>query len=223
MSAHSNNPEPLNLPPWLRPTLGPIPRDEATPRPSRAAPLPDWLSTNPKELPVPVTKEGKALLFQQFEIAFPRLMEMVCEGYTIGKAIAALPEPIDHGAFMRWLKKKPDLYEIFKEAKEVRTEEWADRIIRHAEGMDEGFQNDTPRSKLIVDTYWKLMAADNRKQYGDTKSIEINQSISITSALEQANQRVQASIVDADDVDLLDDTDYTTLALPAPQEEDDDD
>lgn len=219
MSAHSN--DPLNLPPWLRPTLGPIPRDEPVTKAPRATPLPDWLSTNPKELPTPVTQEGKALLFRQFEIAFPRLMEMVCEGYTIGKAIAALPEPIDHGAFMRWLKKKPDLYEIFKEAKEVRTEEWADRIIRHAEGSDEGFLNDTPRSKLIVDTYWKLMAADNRKQYGDTKSIEINQSISITSALEQAEARTKAAILNNDDVDLLDSED--TLFLPAPGNDPDED
>jgi hypothetical protein len=52
------------------------------------------------------------------------------------------------------------------------------------------------------------MGADNRKTYGDTKQVEINQSISITAALEQARARVQMiqpieEVVDVDTMGLI--------------------
>lgn len=182
--------------------------------------LPAWLSGAPvvrtrRRDALPENKEAKALLFQQFENVFPRLLEMVCEGYTLDNAIKELPglyPPIDAGALMRWLRKKPDLYELYKEAKEVRTEAWAGRLIAHAEGTEEGTMNDTARSRLIVDTYKWLMQADNRKQYGDTKTIDMNvTSISITGALEQAKGRViEAQLVD-DEIDLLPSANYGQL------------
>jgi hypothetical protein len=82
-------------------------------------------------------------------------------------------------------------YERYKEAKELRTEWWAGRIIEIAEAEDS--IEDVARSKLKIDTYKWLMGADNRKQYGESKQIEVNQSISIISALQQANSRIAPS------------------------------
>lgn len=156
------------------------------------------------------------MLFATFEMVLPRVLEMVCEGYTLNNALKELPLKVDAGAFIRWLKKRPE-YEMYREAKEIRTEAWAGEIIRHAEGKDENGEEsaaDTARSKLIVDTYKWLMSADNRKQYGDTKTIEMNSNISITAALAQAQGRViEAQLVD-DDVDLMGTGSYRQLSAP---------
>ena len=144
------------------------------------------------------------LSIAQFEAVLPKVLELICEGMDLRKALKTLPtEPrVDPGAFMRWLKKST-YYQLFVEAKEVRTEFWAGEMIRHATGEnddDTPYTNDTARSKLIVDTLWKLMAANNRKEYGASQTIEINQSISVTSALAAAAGRViEANVVDDDD------------------------
>lgn len=193
--------------------------------------LPDWLTVHPPREPAnPLTlrgasPEGKALLIKQFEMVLPRVLEMVCEGYTLNSALKEIPVKVDAGAFIRWLRKRPE-YEMYKEAKEVRTEAWAGEIIRHSLGEDEDGSasvNDTARSRLIVDTYKWLMSADNRKQYGDTKTIEMNTSISITAALAQAQGRViEAQLVD-DDVDLLPSSGYKQLSAPVIDTEYEDD
>jgi hypothetical protein len=87
----------------------------------------------------------------------------------------------------------PQRLERYKEAKELRTEWWAGRVIEIAEGDD---LEDVQRSKLKIDTYKWLMGADNRKTYGDTKQVEINQSISVLSALEAAQARITLDMVD---------------------------
>lgn len=181
--------------------------------------LPDWLSGAPVERTrrrdaLPPNQEGRALLFVQFESVFPRILEMMCAGYTLDNAIKELPPTypvIDPGAFMRWLRKNPKYHEMYKEAKEIRTEAWAGRIIAHAEGAEEGTMNDTARSRLIVDTYKWLMGADNRKQYGDTKTIEMNTNISITAALAQAQGRVIEAQLVEDDVDLIEEAQYKQI------------
>jgi hypothetical protein len=205
------------IPAWLEPT-------------STKPVVPDWLTDHAPQRAkrsdaLPDGKEARALLFAQFEMVLPRVLECVCAGYTLANAIRELPIAVDPGAFVRWLRKKPDLYEMYKEAKEVRTEAWAGEIIRHALGEDDDGNpspNDTARSRLIVDTYKWLMGADNRKQYGDTKTIEMNTSISITAALAQAQSRViEAQVIDDDDVDLLPTSSYKQIAAPADEGDDD--
>lgn len=158
------------------------------------APLPDWLSLPDPSPPAP-SKQAKALVLTQFESAFPRILELLYSGYTLDNAIKEMPYQIDLGAFIRWVKKDPQRNELYKEAKEIRTEAWSGEIIKHAKADDTA--EDVQRSKLIVDTYKWLMGADNRKTYGDVKSIELGGQISITAALAQAQQRViEAEVVD---------------------------
>lgn len=146
----------------------------------------------------------KALIITQCEMVFPRVIEMVYGGATLANALRDLPIEIDHGIFYRWLKKDPQRYEMYREAKEIRTEAWAGRIIDHATGMKDGemTMEDVARSKLIVDTYKWLMGADNRKQYGDTKTIDVSGGISITAALQQANARV-VNAIDAEFTEVV--------------------
>jgi hypothetical protein len=170
-----------------------IPKDQ---RP--ILPLPDWLTERQPNSPTKpdsplASSEQKALLFTQYELFFPRILESLYEGATLKNAIRALPVEVAPGAFMAWLKKDARRAELYKEAKELRTEAWEGKILEHATGMDEDgdvLPEDIARSRLIVDTYKWLMGADNRKQYGDTKTIEMSTTISITTALAQAHGRI---------------------------------
>ena len=151
------------------------------------SPLPDWLTAGPVPRLAP-TIETRELAVAQYESVFARVIERMYEGYTLSNAIKELPIAIDQGGFLKWMKQDPKRVELYKEAKEIRTEAWAGKIIEHA--TSENGIEDVARSKLIVDTYKWLMGADNRKTYGDTKSIEVSSTISISTALEQARGRV---------------------------------
>lgn len=177
--------------------------------------LPDWL-TMPDPVPPKPSALTKALLITQYEMVFPRVLELISSGYTLAKALRDIPIPIDSGAFLRWIKKDPKNHDLYKEAKEIRTEAWAGKIIEHASGeKDDGtlMMEDVARSKLVVDTYKWLMGADNRKQYGDTKTIDVTGGISITAALQQAQARVAGAI----------DAEFTEVVEPLQISEGDDD
>ena len=164
--------------------------------------VPDWLNPQATPLLAPssipsqaeqaqrrrVTKE---LLHATFEQTFERVLTEMAKGRTLKSVIVEDVRDLDYDAFWRWIKQDSMRYERYKEAKELRTEWWAGRIIEIAEAEDS--IEDVARSKLKIDTYKWLMGADNRKQYGDTKQIEVNQSISIISALQQANSRIASS------------------------------
>ena len=61
---------------------------------------------------------------------------------------------------------------------------------------------DVQRSKLRIDSRQFLIKTWNRKRYGDVKTLEVNQNISITAALEQANQRLSIGrVIDHEDIE----------------------
>lgn len=191
------------------------------------APLPHWLaptahqqhidsSVEPPLVPplVPATlldaqerrRLSKELLDATFDSMFERVLTEITRGRTLKSIVAEDLRNIDYEAFWRWIKRDPRRMERYKEAKELRTEWWAGRIVEIAEADDA--LEDVARSKLKIDTYKWLMGADNRKTYGESKQIELSTSISITAALEQARSRVAALPV----VEEIDDP----LALPSP-------
>jgi hypothetical protein len=165
--------------------------------------VPDWLTAQPQQ-PAQVVQAQrrrvtKDLLLATFEQTFERVLTEMAKGRTLKSVIVGDVRDLDYDAFWRWIKQDSMRYERYREAKELRTEWWAGRIIEIAEAEDS--IEDVARSKLKIDTYKWLMGADNRKQYGESKQIEVNQSISIISALQQANNRI-APLVD-EVVDLI--------------------
>ena len=193
------------------------------------APLPHWLAPtahqqhidNLVESPVvpPIVptalldpqerrRLSKELLDATFDSMFERVLTEITRGRTLKSIVAEDLRNIDYEAFWRWIKRDPRRMERYKEAKELRTEWWAGRIVEIAEADDA--LEDVARSKLKIDTYKWLMGADNRKTYGESKQIEVSTSISITAALEQARSRVAALPV-VEEISDVDDP-----ALPAP-------
>lgn len=189
------------------------------------APLPHWLAPtaqhiDPAVVPpiVPTAlldpqerrRLSRELLDATFEAMFERVLTEITRGRTLKSIVAEDLRDIDYDAFWRWIKRDSRRHDRYKEAKELRTEWWAGRIIEIAEADDA--LEDVARSKLKIDTYKWLMGADNRKTYGESKQIELSTSISITAALEQARSRVAALPV----VEEIDDP----LALPSPDNTD---
>jgi hypothetical protein len=124
----------------------------------------------------------------QYEIIFPSVLDRLAEGYTLASIFKEDHRNLSAGVFLRWLNRDPERVKMYKEAKEVRSEMWSSKIIDIAEANENPLE-DVARSKLKVDTYKFLMGADNRKAYGDTKTVEVNQSISIVGALRAAQER----------------------------------
>ena len=193
------------------------------------APLPHWLAPTAHQAIQPVEpplvpplvptalldpqerrRLSRELLDATFEAMFERVLTEITRGRTLKSIVADDLRDIDYDAFWRWIKRDSRRHERYKEAKELRTEWWAGRIIEIAEADDA--LEDVARSKLKIDTYKWLMGADNRKTYGESKQIELSTSISITAALEQARSRVAALPV----VEEIDDP----LALPSPDNTD---
>lgn len=154
----------------------------------------------PAFLRAPTPKEMKAVRAQynatQYEMLFPRLMEMVCSGWQLTKAIEDLPIEIDVGMFTRWMYKDPTRKKIYEEMQEIRAELWTGKMLDHATGATEE-TNEVARDTLAVNTYKWLIAAHNRRRYGESKQIEINQSISIRDALQQGQSRI-SQVIDVD-------------------------
>jgi hypothetical protein len=188
--------------------------------------LPDWLTPRaqfvaPSHPVVPThlldAQERKRLtrelLDATFDAMFERVLTEITCGRTLKSIVAEDMRDIDYAAFWRWIKRDSRRMDRYKEAKELRTEWWAGRIIEIAEADDTA--EDVARSKIKIDTYKWLMGADNRKTYGETKQIELSTSISITAALEQARSRV-AALPLVEDITDVDDP----AALPLPDNDD---
>ena len=168
--------------------------------------LPSWLipdQNEPAHTPVskPSAKELKEEEELTFHIAFPKLMELVSEGYHLSSALREYHVKIKQGRFLAWVKRDPKRAAIYKESKELRSEFWADQLLRRASGED-GL-NDVNRDKLFCDKLQWVMAADNRREYGNHTTVETHQSININAVLEQANSRVPnlGRIIDHDDLE----------------------
>ena len=133
----------------------------------------------------------------EFEAAMPWVLERICGGATLEAAIALYPTPLDPSAFTRWMMKDPERKALYAEAKEVRAETWTGVMVKHALGET---MADLDRSKTIIDTLKWLIARHARKEYGDTKTIEMNTTINIRAALQEANERViEARVIDDDE------------------------
>lgn len=180
---------PSQLPNWLdqHPSQPLSQLDSA----NSSAPIPDYLANIRSNARTPSHRE---LMRQSFEIAFDRIIESMYGGATLEEAVRTYPVELDLGMFNAWVHRDAERKRRYDEAKEFRSEVWAGRMIAIAEGVNvndpTALPEDIARSRLRVDTLMKLIAADNRKTYAPSSSIDINQSISITAALEQARGRL---------------------------------
>ena len=194
---------PLDLPDWLDPSSSFVNTIDHS---DEAIETIETIETTPDAPAIRAPRRAvKELSLAEYDLVFPRVLEMLYEGYTLTNALKEFPYAINRGGFMRWVKSDPQRRLLLDEAYMIRTEAWADEAIKHARGDETA--DDVSRSKLVVDTYMRLMGAHNRKVYGDTKQIEVGGQISVLNALQAANQRLQNVI----DLPLVEDDDPPRL------------
>ena len=150
------------------------------------------------------------MMFVQFEAAFPRILERICAGATLTAAVENYPLDLDLGAFTTWMYKDAQRKALYADAKEVRAETWTGVMYKHALGET---PHELDRSKFVVDTLKWLVSRHARKEYGDTKTLEVNTTIDIRAALSDAHARViDATVIDGDDIDLMQPEEFKQLS-----------
>ena len=156
--------------------------------------LPQWLSVPDPKTPSQ-SKVMRELVHSQYDSIFERVIEQIYRGRSLASLLQDDPREINYEDFLRWIKRDPMRHERFKEAQESRTEFIAGEILEIADAEDS--IEDVQRSRLKIDTRKWLMGAWNRKRYGETKTLEMAGSISITGALAAARERlIEAEVVD---------------------------
>lgn len=193
--AHQLQQTHVELPSWMLAPAAPA----AAPAPQLAQPPLD--PTAPAQLRL-----------RQYEIIFPSVLDRLAEGYTLTKIFEQDHRHLSAGIFLRWVNKDPQRAQMYKEAKELRSEMWSDKIIEIAEGTENPLE-DVARSKIRIDNYKFLMGADNRRAYGDTKTVEVNQSISVVRALMAAAQERATLVERVDNVSDVSDVEMIEQAV----------
>ena len=158
--------------------------------------LPSWMtqvSAAPK----------KELLEKQFEIFFETILDKISRGINLKEILRDDQRDFDYTQLLRWIHKNPMRKSRYYEAQEIGSEMIAAEILEIADGVnDSGVPEDVQRSKLRIDSRQFLIKTWNRKRYGDVKTLEVNQNISITAALEQAQARLVNGItIDHEDIE----------------------
>jgi hypothetical protein len=164
--------------------------------------------TQPIEIPSWMTQQStpasaapkKELLEKQFEIFFETILDKISRGINLKEVLRDDQRDFDYTQLLRWIHKDPMRKSRYYEAQEIGSEMIAAEILEIADAVDS--VEDVQRSKLRIDSRQFLIKTWNRKRYGDVKTLEVNQNISITAALEQANQRLSIGrVIDHEDVE----------------------
>ena len=172
------------IPAWLNssvPTVTDIPATTA-------------LTPDPKDLP-PARVTNRQIMHMQFENMFDRVLEEMAEGRPIAHILRRDARGYESSTYIDWIKKDPQRTIRYENAQLLYAEKLGSEIIEIADAEDTA--EDVQRSKLRIDSRKWLMGVYNKRRYGDTKTIELGGSISITDALAQARNRViEGDIID---------------------------
>jgi hypothetical protein len=135
----------------------------------------------------------------RFSVFFETVLHKLEHGALLTDIIRDDQRGYSYDGLLRWIMKDPQRKARYYEAQEIGTEIIVDEAVKIADGAD-GME-DVQRSKLRIDTRLWAVKARNRKRFGEVKTLEVNQNISITAALEQANARLPGRVIDIEDVE----------------------
>jgi hypothetical protein len=153
---------------------------------------------DPKDLP-PARVTNRQIMHMQFENMFDRVLEEMAEGRPIAHILRRDARGYESSTYIDWIKKDPQRTIRYENAQLLYAEKLGSEIIEIADAEDTA--EDVQRSKLRIDSRKWLMGVYNKRRYGDTKTIELGGSISITDALAQARSRViEGEVIDVSDV-----------------------
>ncbi len=162
--------------------------------------LPSWLAPlSSHDQKFPRSPDHLAIQRITYESIFERALEEVEAGGTIFALIKNDPRGIDYGKFMKWMNLDPERKKRFREAKTNGALAMEDRLLEVAAGKD-GLE-DVNRSKLIVDTMWKMMQVNDRDRYSTSVKHEHTVGVDIKKLLEDRAKAIEGDyrVIDADE------------------------
>jgi hypothetical protein len=145
--------------------------------------LPHWLLP-PRSSTSPVSRADLEYLFHH-----------MIKGHSVKAILRDHPGMPDYGVIMKYIFSDPALEEEYYEAKRVQTEAYNEEMVDSARG-DGDTPEDLERSKLKVATLKWLMQNNNRKRYGEVKTLNINGQLDVASAMDKAEARVEGALPD---------------------------
>jgi hypothetical protein len=110
-----------------------------------------------------------------FEIAFTTAMDWLAEGKTLQEFCVEYHTPISPARFRKWIFQDDKRHDAYRMAKALGAEAMEDELVRISDGLSadgSAAPDETARSKLKIDTRKFVMQVNNRRKYGEHKSIE---------------------------------------------------
>lgn len=169
--------------------------------------LPQWLASNTNakldtstDLVVSNTNRKERLEIERtrFEALFDTAVELIAGGSDVKALFEGDHRGLDFARFVSWVRRDPGRYERWKEAQRTAAEILFVRLPAMADGTvgtADGIPEDIQRSTLKVTTARWMMGVMNRERFGDVKQVEMNTTIRLHSALQQARERVLTGVV----------------------------
>ena len=164
--------------------------------------LPEWLQAldDPQPFPQPTSTPtltaGQQIQLRKqdrldtFEALFEQAIEAVENGEGISLFLSRDHRGVTPGKFMRWILTDPTRESRYKEACRVAAHLMRGDILAKADGTDQTI-DDVARSKLAVDTRFKLMALADPKEFITTTRVDVtgHQSISLVGLMKNREQQ----------------------------------
>ncbi len=159
---------------------------------------PAWLTPTPSE-PQRRSRDVRKLEHAIFEQAFDHVIEQMTGGRFLRSVLQGYPglscadkDDFDKmlGRFRNWMEADPDRAREFWKARALGVDARVEHIMDRERMMDSALPDDVNLMRLEFEKVKWDAGNMNRRRYGATQQIEINQSISITAALAQAAGRL---------------------------------
>jgi len=177
----------------------PFPQSPAAPQ----APQPPTVDLIPSWLAPPAPSSAKAIkaikrdsLHATYENMFDHIIDSILKGRTLKQLLEEDCRELDYQSFLNWIYKNDERRDRYYMAQEIRAEVIASEMLDIADASDS--IEDVARSTLRINTRKWLLGVSNRKRFGETKQIEQNVTIDLSSALAEARSRVMLRDINAD-------------------------
>ena len=135
------------------------------------------------------------------EEVFEDVLEDLYEGMSIESVLARRGLRIKKGALIKWINDDTTRQERYMMAQMIGAEIMAAEVLNIADGVDASgnpIMDDTARSKLRIEARKWLTAVYNNRRYGAKQTVDVNTSVSINDALEEARARVLGRVIDVE-------------------------
>ena len=124
----------------------------------------------------------------------PHIFERMWEGHSLSAILRDDPTLPRHGEFISYIRRYPDLWEMYMDAKVSRAEVMVDRLEYAINGKDndgERMTEDVQWARLRYDGFKWMASVFNRDAYGEKKQIDVNNRLDLTEAMRHGEARVE--------------------------------